>query len=171
MTNREMLVADLMTAPVVVIGPGMCTGEVLTLAYDRRVHHFPVVRAGALVGLVCTCDLREASPQQSVNLFSKSLNEVVTVTRDTTAYDAARTLQRHAVGSAVVTEGVSVIGIVTREDLVEADPELAQLMEESRCVSCGTLHHLRGGPDGRFQCADCRDRAKGDDWLDLGGGD
>jgi len=169
MDDPELLVASLMTAPVVVIGPDMDVAEVLALAYTRRVHHFPLVRAGALVGVVCTCDLREASPRDSVSRFAKS--KVVTVTRDTTATDAAKALQLHAVGSTVVTDGSHVVGILTREDLVEADPELAQLLGESRCVSCGTLHHLRAGPDGAFHCADCRDRARGEDWFELGGGD
>jgi CBS domain-containing protein len=170
METQDVLVSSLMQRSVIAIDPDLSVFDALTLAHARGVHHLPLVTAGKLVGIVCTCDLREAPPQSRVSGFAK--RDVVTVSGETTAADAARTLQRSAVGSAVVvTDRARVAGILTRDDLIHADARLAELMAESRCESCGTRHHLRLCPDGWFLCVECRERARGDDWFDIGGGD
>jgi hypothetical protein len=77
----------------------------------------------------------------------------------------------HGVGSIVVVDDDGVCGIVTREDLVQADPELDQLLFEARCVACGARRHLRPGPDGQCLCRSCQTRARDSDWCALDVGD
>jgi CBS domain-containing protein len=171
MQPNQTSLADVMSMPVLVTGADSCAGQVLALAETAGVHHFPIVEAGTLVGIVCTCDLEDLHPE--ANVLQVAWRHVVTLPPNGSLTDAARLMTIHGVGSIVVVdeEEDGVCGIVTREDLVRARPELDELLTEARCVACGTRSHLRPGPDGQCMCRSCRDRARGSDWLELGGGD
>lgn len=161
-------VSDVMSRPAVVIGPECAVSDVFALAESRRVHHFPIVEGEKLVGIVCTCDLRDAPPQQHVRVYAHGDVAIIAPTRS--AVDAARLMAERAVGSAVVVGPEGVCGIVTREDLVNR-PETKELLAEGHCVACHSYKHLRSGPDGTFLCADCDERARGASWFDIGAGD
>jgi CBS-domain-containing membrane protein len=158
-----------MTLPVVTIGPDARACEVLALAQDKGVHHFPIVQQGRLVGIVCTCDLQELAAEAPV--LQVAWRHVVTLRPEGSANDAARLMAMQGVGSVVVADEGGVCGIVTRDDLVRADPELDQLLFEARCTACGTRSHLRPGPAGQCLCQSCQARATEGAGLDVGGGD
>jgi acetoin utilization protein AcuB len=161
-------VSGSMSLPVATVGPDATVQEVLALADSKRVHHFPIVTDGKLVGIVCTCDLQELSPQAKV--MQAAWRFVVTVPLDSMLSDAARLMALHGVGSVVVMNDGHVGGIVTREDCIRAAPELEQLLWDARCSSCGTRFHLRPGADGHCICQDCQLRARDGEGLELGGG-
>jgi acetoin utilization protein AcuB len=165
-TNQT--VSGSMSLPVVTIGPDAQVQEVLALADAKGFHHFPIVAAGKLVGIVCTCDLQELSPEARV--LQAAWRFVVTVPHDSVLSDAARLMALHGVGSIVVMDDGQVGGIITRADVVRAAPELEQLLSLARCAACGTRCHLRPGPDGHCICQDCQARARDNGWLELGGG-
>jgi len=169
MDKFNVLVSSLMSHPVISIPPETRVAEVFGLADREGVHHFPIIEHGALMGLVCTCDLRGARPDSKV--WPLARRQVVTVSRTSSAVEAARLMSANAVGSAVVTDGDAVCGILTREDLASAAEELALLIGEGHCASCGTRQHLRAGPDSTYLCVDCMSRARGKDWFDFGGED
>lgn len=165
-TNQT--VSGSMSLPVLTIGPDAQVQQVLALADANGVHHFPIVAEAKLVGIVCTCDLQELSPDAKV--MQAAWRFVVTVPVDAPLIDAARLMALHGVGSVVVLNDGRVGGIVTRDDCVRAAPELEQLLWDARCVACGSRFHLRPGPEGHCICQDCRVRARDDGWLELGGG-
>jgi predicted transcriptional regulator len=160
-------VAELMSPNVLTIGPMTRAHEVLSLAHERGVHHFPIVDEARLVGIVCTCDLEELGPDQGV--LQVAWRHVVTIPPSSPVSDAARLMALQGVGSVVVTDERGVCGIVTREDLVRADPELDKLLLEAHCAACGARSHLRPGPDGQCLCQSCQVRAKDGTGLDVGG--
>lgn len=160
-------VAELMSPNVVTIQPTARAHEVLALAHERGMHHFPIVEDARLVGIVCTCDLEELGPDQGV--LEVAWRHVVTLPPDSPASDAARLMALQGVGSVVVTDGRGVCGMITREDLLRAAPELDTLLLEARCAACGARRHLRPGPDGQCLCQSCQTRAKDGEGLDLGG--
>lgn len=49
--------SEVMTSPVVTIGPGASVASALAVMTDRRIRHLPVVENGRLVGLVSIGDL------------------------------------------------------------------------------------------------------------------
>jgi predicted transcriptional regulator len=157
-----------MSRPVFVVGPEAKVRELFELSRRRHVHHFPIVERGVLFGIVCTCDLQDASPDAPVRGFAR--REVATVDPAGSAADAARVMAARAVGSAVVVGPDGIHGIVTRGDLQRL-AATANLLEESHCACCGSYEHLRAGPDGAFLCASCKQRASGEDWFDTGVGD
>jgi predicted transcriptional regulator len=167
----EMLtesVSEVMSQPAVVIGPDWSVAAVFELAARKRVHHFPILECGSLVGIVCTCDLRNAEPAQHVGQYAR--HDVATIGPERSAVDAARLMAERAVGSAVVIGPEGVYGIVTREDL-QNTAQTRSLLAEGHCAACGSYKHLRSGPDGAYLCAGCADRARGENWFDTGVGD
>jgi CBS-domain-containing membrane protein len=160
---------EVMSMPVMAIGPESRAEEVLALARSEGVHHFPIVEAGRLVGIVCTCDLEDLQPE--VSAVQVAWRHVITLPPQGSLTDAARLMTMHGVGSIVIVDDEGVCGIVTREDLVRADPELDSLLSEACCAACGVRRHLRPGPDGQCLCRSCQARAHDSDWLELGGGD
>jgi predicted transcriptional regulator len=161
-------VYEIMSVPVVVIAPERRVSDVFELSRRSDVHHFPVVEGGSLVAFVCTCDLRDAAPDMPVSAFARS---AVTISATSSAEDAARLVARRAVGSVVVIDDREVAGIVTREDLARLAPELAPLLAEGHCAACNSSKHLRPGLDAAFLCTSCLDRARQDNWFDVGVGD
>jgi CBS domain-containing protein len=68
-TSRETLVRDVMTSPVLVVGPETSVEEAMALMTDRRIRHVPVVDGERLVGMVSIGDLvRIQSQEQSFRL-------------------------------------------------------------------------------------------------------
>jgi acetoin utilization protein AcuB len=165
MQNHSPLVSEIMSRPAITIEPGARVEDVFGLAERRAVHHFPIVDHGALVGLVCTCDLRDASPHACASDLAHQ--RVVTISPDGNADEAALLMARESVGSIVVVGADGVVGMLTREDVARSAPELAGLIEEGHCSACGTRHHLKPGPNNEFLCADCLERGSGDPWFDT----
>jgi CBS-domain-containing membrane protein len=118
--------AELMSMPAIAIGPEVSTAELLLLADEHAIHHFPIVQEGKLLGIVCVSDLEAESPDSPV--IHKAWRHVVTATPPSSVDDAARLMRLHGVDSVVVADEDGVWGIVTREDLLEADPALEQLL-------------------------------------------
>jgi predicted transcriptional regulator len=147
-------VADVMSRPVIVIGPETRAADVLAAAESEHIHHFPVVNAGELVGFVCTCDLAQAAPQDAVMPFA--WHYPATVSPSCPVHDAARLLLLHGVGSLVIVDAGGICGIVTCDDLRRASPELEALLEPARCAACGAGAHLHPGPDGKPLCVRCK---------------
>jgi predicted transcriptional regulator len=168
MQPQHVSVSELMSQPALVVGPDWLVSDVCALAEQKHAHHFPIVEEGALIGIVCTCDLREATPAQAVRTYAR--RNVATIAPTRNVADAARLMAERAVGSAVVMGPDGILGIVTRADL-QHDEKARSLLEEGHCAACGTSNHLRPAVDGTYLCVDCSDRARGDDWFDIGAGD
>ncbi|MDF3065160.1 MAG: hypothetical protein K0R38_761 [Polyangiaceae bacterium] len=121
--------AEVMSMPAIAIGPDLSAAELRLLAQEHEIHHFPIVHEGRLVGIVCVSDLEGDAPEHPV--MDRAWRHVVTATPPSSADDAARLMRLHGVNSVVVADEEGVWGIVTRDDLLEADPELARLLVDS----------------------------------------
>ena len=68
-TSRETLVRDVMSSPVIVVGPETSVEEAMALMTDRRIRHAPVVDDDHLLGMVSIGDLvRLQSQEQSFKI-------------------------------------------------------------------------------------------------------
>ena len=68
-TDDDTTVGEIMTAPLVVVGPETSIDECMAVITDRRIRHLPVVEEGTVVGLVSIGDLvKFRSKQQSFEL-------------------------------------------------------------------------------------------------------
>lgn len=161
-------VSQLMRHPVVEVNPDYDVESTLDLAARLGIHHFPLLRRGQLVGMVCTCNLDNAP--QSAHICDFAHRDVLTVTHDSKVVDVVRLMLDKTVGSAVVLERGVMCGILTREDIERADPTWAAMFAQQRCEACGATRHLRRGADGLL-CAGCSGRAHAHGWLETGGED
>jgi len=163
----SQVVASIMSVPTVCITPAMRASEALSLAHEHKIHHLPVVEEGIAVGLVCTCDLEDAAPNDTV---SASMRHPPIATRpDATWKEALELMNARGVGSLLVVASGELLGVVTRKDEERAG---VPMRDDPRgyCSCCGDLEHLRPHPTGAL-CVDCFDRSKAGAVFDTGGGD
>jgi len=114
MTDREALH---------VVAPETSVAELRDLMFSKRHVGFPVVSAGAVVGMVTLSDVRAVREveRDAYRVDEVMTRDVVTTTPDADAIDALRKLQRHDIGRLPVVNGAGeLIGIVSRTDLMTA---------------------------------------------------
>jgi acetoin utilization protein AcuB len=148
-----MQVKDLMSRPVVTIGPSDSCQQAVARMHQARVRHLPVVnREGDLVGVVTDRDLRHHlfSPHvfkelgfTSVDILLRAVpvsaimsTDVISVEADADLAEAARTMLEDKVGSLPVLERGRLVGILTETDLLRqicrtdayCSPEVAEIV-------------------------------------------
>jgi predicted transcriptional regulator len=128
--------------------------EALAMARAHRVHHLPVTDGSqTLVGIVCTCDLHGSPPDAPIASLMKK--PVIALDRSASVLDAVSTMNAHDVGSVVLMDGARACGILTRGDVLMAQPKLAPLFHKSSCGCCGLTRHLSASADGSILCMYC----------------
>jgi CBS domain-containing protein len=158
---------QVMHRPLVALHVYDSVSAALDTAREHGIHHFPVCKHEQVVGMVCTCDLKEATLEQAVGSV---MRPAVTISDGRSAEEAAMLMRAADVGSVLVTDQRGTpCGIVTRSDLI-GEPPLAALLEDCRCEGCGTIHHLHRH-EGRLLCFSCHERATEPQAFDGGGGD
>lgn len=141
-----MKAKDIMSSPVIGIGPDATVREIAALLLDRRIGAVPVLEDGRLLGMVSEADLlhrheigTEASPRSwwlrllgneaTLEDYVKSharrardvmTRKVVSVADEAPVATIVSLLERHAVKRLPVMRGEQVVGIVSRSDLVRA---------------------------------------------------
>ena len=58
--SKDTAVAEIMTAQVICVAPGVTADECMTLMTDQRVRHLPVMEDGGLVGIISIGDVVRA---------------------------------------------------------------------------------------------------------------
>jgi acetoin utilization protein AcuB len=111
-----MMVSEAMNRAVVTIEPDDTIQAAVEIARATGAAHLLVLDEQTLVGIVCTCDLRAATPGESVS-DCMSL-PVVTVRPDTSLEDVALTMEECAVGCIPVALGGLILGTVSDDELV-----------------------------------------------------
>ena len=156
-----------MSRPLVVLQTFDIVSDARARAREHHVHHFPVYGRNQLMGMVCSCDLQEAKPDQSV---AELMRPAVTIPASRSAADAAMLMKAADVGSVLVLDWNNrACGIVTRGDL-DGDPPADAILEDCRCECCGSTRHLHRYED-RQLCFSCRERAAEPNAFETGGGD
>jgi CBS domain-containing protein len=143
-----MKAKDIMTSPVITVGPDATVGEIAALLYERRISAVPVVEDGRLVGIVSEADLlhrheigtdciaqsgswwlRLFSADRSVEEYIKSharrardvmTREVASVAPDTPVAEIATLLETRRVKRVPVVDAGRLAGMVSRSNLVQA---------------------------------------------------
>jgi signal-transduction protein with cAMP-binding, CBS, and nucleotidyltransferase domain len=156
-----------MHRPLITLRSHHTVADALGLAREHSVHHFPVCDQDRAVGMVCTCDLQEAKPDQAVGDL---MRPPVTLSLSRFAADAATLMKAADVGSVLIVDANDYpCGIVTRGDL-NGEPPLAAILENCRCDACGSARHLQRYRE-RSLCFSCRERALEPQAFESGGGD
>ncbi len=127
-----MRVRDVMSTKVVSISGDDTLRIVKEIMEHGSVRHLPVVRAGALIGVVSQRDLLKASlsnvmglPAEEQSLFLEGVNitEVmssppITIAPDSSIQEAAKLMAERKIGCLPVVKGGELVGIVTETDVL-----------------------------------------------------
>ena len=127
-----MQVKDIMSTGVEVVECNDDLAKVYDLMVTKTLRHLPVLENGVLVAIVSQRDLFHAMLSSAVGyeatiqrayLRSVSVQEimsapVVTVAADTALGEAATLMEQKGVGCLPVVDGSTLVGIVTKTDLL-----------------------------------------------------
>lgn len=130
---RQIRVADWMTENVLAVETFDSIGVARRLMAKHRVNQLPVLDHDVLVGIVTDRDLRDAYPTsmminrgKAIDRFADAVtveevmsHDVFTVRPDTPLKQAVGLLRRHRIGSLPVVKNKSLVGIITRSDVLD----------------------------------------------------
>jgi CBS domain-containing protein len=134
---------DVMTSPVVTVGPETPVKEIAQLLLTHHISGVPVVSDGKLVGIVTEADLLykerpdleeggllrlfrrgqlAEAERKAEGLVARDVmtSPVVTVTEDTPLREVAALMARRQINRVPVVRGDQVVGIVSRADVLRA---------------------------------------------------
>jgi predicted transcriptional regulator len=163
-------VREIMSGLPICVDPRATVQDAVELAERQEVRHLVVMKGGDLVGVACLCDLEPALPDDAIHYWMSS--PVVAISSGSSLAEAADALKSYSIGCLPVVESGTVVGILTRTDLLSA----GMLHEElaHACEACGDRRHVREMPGscGVLLCHRCRDRTgPADEDEELGAGD
>ena len=125
-----MKVKDIMTTAVRTVGPDTSLKEVAVLLSHHRISGLPVVDAtGAVVGVVSKIDILRKGSAAARTAGEAMTAPAVTIDPDRSVSAAAALMLELGIARLPVLEGGSLVGLVSRSDLVRAftrpDAEIA----------------------------------------------
>lgn len=129
-----MFVADWMTRSVVTVAPDDSVSQAMQLMRERGIKHLPVVRDGAVLGVISDRDIKAYTPSKGTSLDVFEINyllakakvkdamgsKLTTTTADTPVEEAALVLSEMNIGCLPVVEGDVLVGIISDRDIFRA---------------------------------------------------
>jgi CBS domain-containing protein len=116
-------IRDLMTSEVLTVAPEDTVGEAAEKMVARGVGSVLVSDYGRLIGILTERDLLRAVADRihssEARVREWMTREPITVTQDTPAEDAARTMLEHGFRHLPVVDGDQTIGIVSLRDVLD----------------------------------------------------
>ncbi len=131
--SKTIRVAEWMTESVLAVETYDSIGVARELMAKHRVNQLPVLDHDVVVGIVTDRDLRDAYPTSMAIADTKKIDEfaarytveevmthnVFTVEPETPLETAVTLLRRHRIGSLPVIKNKSLVGIITRSDILD----------------------------------------------------
>ncbi len=129
-----MFVSDWMTKQVVTVVPDDSVSHAMHLMHERGFKHLPVVRDGAVLGVISDRDIKTYSPSTATGLDIYEMNyllskatvrdamgkHLVSTTAGTPIEEAALVLFEKNIGCLPVVDGDVLVGIITDRDIFRA---------------------------------------------------
>jgi acetoin utilization protein AcuB len=111
-----MMVSEAMNRALVAVAPDALVEEAVAVARRTGVEHLLVLDEHTLVGILCACDLRDASAGEHVSDCMSP--PVITVRPDAPVEEAATTMRDCAVGCLPVQVGGLILGTLGDAELL-----------------------------------------------------
>jgi len=136
--REQYFVRDVMTTPVVSVGPKTALLDAALLLRGSSTRHLPVLEDGRLVGLLTDRDLQRCAPSRLIPITEDAYNHVFAdtlvervMTREpqvvssvTPLNEAVSIMQQTKFGCLPVVDHGTLVGILTRGDLIDALEQL-----------------------------------------------
>lgn len=121
--TAPLTVGDVMTRGPWVVSDDAPLRQARSLMVDHEIHHLPVMRRGALVGVLSDRDVKRAldpdlglPPEDQLFVRDVCVFDAYTVPPDEPLERVLRTMAAQHIGSALVTDQSRVLGILTASD-------------------------------------------------------
>jgi CBS domain-containing protein len=138
-----MKVLDIMTMRPITVGFDTPVVDAQQIMAKERIRHLLVTEGGRLLGIVTDRDIRLNLPSPATSLSVWEINfliarltvesvmtkTVISVEPDRDVAEAARIMLDHKIGALPVTDGGTVIGIVTETDMLRAFAKMVSAAE------------------------------------------
>lgn len=109
---------EIMTRDVITVGPTMTVRRLATLLIKNQISGAPVAgRNGKIVGVVSESDIVAKKGKDVKAIMTKNL---ISVVEETPVEEIARLMTTHKIKRLPVMHGNTVVGIVSRADIVSA---------------------------------------------------
>ncbi len=114
---------ELMSSPVATLSPTTSLEEAYQQFINKRYRHFPVVEGSKIVGILSDRDLLLEGFGHTVT--TKTVQDVMshpvlTVDQNTEIHLLAKILLKERIGALPITNNKTIIGIITRSDILRA---------------------------------------------------
>ena len=138
------------------VAPNTAVTQADEFARAHGSHHLLVVDGGALVGVVCRCDLGDGG---GLTVGERIKYRPLVISPSASIEEAARIMASRNIGCLPVVSGDNMVhGVVTRTDLRKAGIA-ERKMGTKMCAACGQVHSLQPHPvlPGLHFCVECLD--------------
>ena len=117
---QDVTVADAMSSPVTTVEPTMPLTRLLEMMYETKHLGFPVVERGSLVGIIALADVHKIAPldREAMQVRDVMTRNPATLPPSAPLIDALKIIAGMDVGRIPVVEDDTLIGIVTRTDVL-----------------------------------------------------
>jgi CBS domain-containing protein len=112
-----MIAKDIMTRDVITVGPVVTIKEAAKILVQQQISGAPVVENGQVVGVVSEADIVAGEGRHVEDIMSK---KIYSIAEETAVEEIARLMTIHRVSRLPVLRGRSLVGIVSRADIVGA---------------------------------------------------
>lgn len=137
-SSEPLICERWMTTGVHTVKPLDSIAHARALLKEHRINQLPVEKEGLLVGIVTDRDLRNGPSALSIStkragsvelrlqtpeevpVESVMTNNVITLVPHSTVINAAVVMRRERIGSVPIVDGASIVGILTRSDVLDA---------------------------------------------------
>jgi len=113
-----MYAKDIMTRDIITVSPTMSVKTLAMTLIKNQISGAPVAdKGGKIIGVVSEADILAKKGKQVKNIMSK---KVISVDETTPVEQIAQLMATHAIKRLPVMNGDSIVGIVSRADIVSA---------------------------------------------------
>jgi len=109
-----------MTTKVHTVKPSDTVAHARGLLRQHRINQLPVVADDTLLGIVSDRDLRDSAILDDTPVETIMNHPAITLVCHSTLVNAAEVMRQQRIGSVPIVSGNSLVGIVTRSDILEA---------------------------------------------------
>jgi Zn-dependent protease len=119
-TLENILVRDIMTRNVVSVSPSMSVEDLIKFMFEKRHMGYPVMEGDSLKGIVTFTDIQRIPyvDRPVAKVSDIMTRDVISVSPDAQASDVLKLVSYKNIGRVVVIDNGSVVGILSRTDLV-----------------------------------------------------
>lgn len=119
---EKVPVQKVMTRDIISVQPSMTVDELSKLMFEKKHMGYPVIDNNDLKGIVTFTDMHTTPQQERATVLVSDVmtKDVITISADADASEALKMISTKNIGRILVTDNNSIVGILSRTDLVRA---------------------------------------------------